>query len=82
MFLIVIGILEVIIGLFFNKGRDKVIESLRGGDVMNEIVCNWIVCEINVVNLKLNGLVRKDLNISINYFRIGFVYFFEVFKKI
>lgn len=78
---IVTGILEATIGLLLNKGRDKVTESLRGGDVTNETVRNWIVREINAVNSKLNGLARKDLNTSINHFRTGLVYLFEVLKK-
>lgn len=78
---IVTGVLEVTIGLLLNKGRDKVTESLRGGDVTNETVRNWIVREISAVSSKLNGLARKDLNTSINHFRTGLVYLFEVLKK-
>jgi len=78
---IVTAVLEATIGLLLNKGRDKVTESLRGGDVTNETVRNWIVREINAVSSKLNGLARKDLNTSINHFRTGLVYLFEVLKK-
>lgn len=77
---IVTAVLEATVGLLLNKGRDKVTESLRGGDVTNETVRNWIVREINAVSLKLNGLARTDLNTSINHFRMGLVYLFEVLK--
>ena len=78
---IVTAMLEATIGLLLNKGRDEITESLRGGDVTSETVRNWIVREINAVNSKLNGLARKDLNTSINHFRTGLVYLFEVLKK-
>lgn len=78
---IVTAVLEATIGLLLDKGRDKVIESLRGGDVTNETVRNWIAREINAVSSKLNGLARKDLNTSIRHFRTGLVYLFEVLKK-
>ena len=78
---IVTAVLEATVGLLLNKGRDKVTESLRGGDVTNETVRNWIVHEINAVSSKLNGLARADLNTSINHFRTGLVYLFEVLKK-
>ena len=78
---IVTAALEATIGLLLNKGRDKLTESLKGGDVTNETVRNWIVREINAVSSKLNGLARKDLNTSINHFRTGLVYLFEVLKK-
>ena len=78
---IVTAMLEATIGLLLNKGRDKITENLRGGDVTSETVRNWIAREINAVNSKLNGLARKDLNTSINHFRTGLVYLFEVLKK-
>lgn len=78
---IVTAVLEATIGLLLNKGRDKVSESLRGGDVTNETIRNWIAREIKSVSAKLNALARKDLNTSINHFRTGLVYLFEVLNK-
>lgn len=35
MFLIVIVVFKFIVGMFVNKGRDKVVEKLKDGDVID-----------------------------------------------
>lgn len=78
---IVTDVFKATIGLLVDKGRDVAAERLRGGDVTDEAIRRWIVREINAVSSKLNGLARKDLNTSINHFRTGLVYLFEVLNK-
>ena len=78
---IVTAVLEATIGLLLDKGRDKVTESLRGGDVTNETIRHWIERDSYALSSNLNGLVKKDLNTSVNHFRKGLVYLLEVLKN-
>lgn len=79
---IVTGVFKATIGLLVDKGRDVAAERLRGGDITDEAIRSWIAREINAVGSKLNGLAKKDLNTSINHFRTGLVYLFEVLNKV
>lgn len=40
-----------------------------------------IVCEIDDIKLKLDGLVRKDLLISISFFKEGIVFLYKVLDE-
>lgn len=54
---------------------------LKEGDVIDEQFCSLIVCEIDQINLKLDGLVCNDLLLSISVFKEGIVILFDVFDK-
>lgn len=79
---IMVGVVKVIIGLFIDKGCDWLVEKLREGDVMDEIFWDLIVWEINVMNLKLDVIVRKDFGVSMNFLMEGFVLMYKVFEKV
>lgn len=79
---IMVGVFKVIIGLFIDKGCDWLVEKLREGDVMDEIFWDLIVWEINVMNLKLDVIVRKDFGVSMNFLMEGFVLMYKVFGKV
>lgn len=75
------SVFKVIIGFFISKGCDLLVEKFKDGDVMDEKFCDWIVWEIDVVNLKLDFIVWKDFGVSINYFKEGIVVMYVVLEK-
>ena len=68
------------IGLLVSKGRDKVAETLKDGDVTDQKFHSLIVKEIEDIKSKLDALSRKDLEASISFFEEGIVLLYEVFK--
>ena len=73
------ALFKVIIGLLVNKGRDKVAEILKDGDVTDQRFHSLIVREIDDVKSKLDALSRKDLEASISFFEEGIALLYEVF---
>ena len=57
---IVITVFRSIIGLLVSKGRDKVAEILKDGDVTDQKLHSLMVKEIEDVKSKLDALSRKD----------------------
>ena len=78
---IVTAVFKATIGLLVNKGRDKVAERLKEGDVTEEKFRSVIVREIDDIKSKLDGLSRKDLLASISFFEEGIELLYEVFDK-
>ena len=68
------------IGLLVSKGRDKVAEILKDGDVTDQKFHSLIVNEIDDIKSKLDALSRKDLEASISFFKEGIALLYEVFK--
>ena len=68
------------IGLLISKGRDKVAEILKDGDVTEQKFHSLIVKEINDVKSKLDALSRRDLGASISFFEEGIALLYDVFK--
>jgi len=64
-----------------NKGRDKRAERLKGGNLTEQKFRSMIVCEIDDIKSKLDGLSRKDLLASISFFEEGIELLYEVFDK-
>ena len=77
---IVISVFKSTIGLLASKGRDKVAEILKDGDVTDQKFHSLIVNEIEDIKSKLDALSRKDLEASISFFREGIALLYEVFK--
>ena len=77
---IVIYVFKSTIGLLASKGRDKVAEILKDGDVTDQKFHSLIVKEIEDIKSKLDALSRKDLEASISFFREGIALLYEVFK--
>ena len=77
---IVITVLRSTIGLLLSKGRDKVAEILKDGDVTDQKFHSLIVAEIDDIKSKLDALSRKDLGASISFFEEGIALLYEVFK--
>ena len=75
------AVLKLTVGLLVNKGRDKVAEKLKDGDVTDQIFRDLIVREIDDVKSKLDGLSRKDLLASISFFKEGIELLYQVFDK-
>ena len=74
-------VFKVTIGLLVNKGRDKVADKLKHGDITDQSFRGLIVREIDDIKSKLDGLSRKDLGASISSFKEGIVLLYEVFNK-
>ena len=75
------AVFKATIGLLINKARDTVAEKLKEGDVTDQKFRGLIVREIDQINSKLDGLVRKDLISSIGAFKEGIAILFDVFNK-
>ena len=78
---IVTAVFESTIGLVVNKGRDKVAEKLKDGDVTDQNIRGLIVREVDDIKSKLDGLSSKDLLASISFFSEGIEYLYEVFHE-
>ena len=78
---IVTAVFKATIGLLVNKGRDKVAEKLKDGDVSDQKFRGLIVREIDAIKSKLDGLSRKDLLASISFFEEGIELLYKVFDK-
>ena len=79
---IITGVFKATIGLLVNKGRDKVAERLKDGDVTDKQFRSLIVREIDDIKSKLDGLSRKDLLASISFFKEGIELLYEAFDLI
>ena len=77
---IVIPVFKSTIGLVASKGRDKIAEILKDGDVTDQKFHSLIVKEIDEIKSKLDALSRKDLKASISFFKEGIALLYEVFK--
>ena len=77
---IVTTVFRYTIGLLVSKGRDKVAETLKDGDVTDQKFHSLIVKEIEDIKSKLDALSRKDLEASISFFEEVIVLLYEVFK--
>ena len=77
---IVIPVFKSTIGLVASKGRDKIAEILKDGDVTDQKFHSLIVKEIDEIKSKLHALSRKDLEASISFFKEGIAFLYEVFK--
>lgn len=78
---IVTTLVKATIGLLVNKGRDKVAEKLKDGDVTEQKFRRLIVREIDDIKSKLDGLSRKDLLASISFFEEGIGFLYDVSDK-
>ena len=72
------AILKATVGLLVNKGRNGAAQKLKEGDVTNEQLRNLIVRELDDIKSKLDGIARRDLLASIEFFKEGLVYLYEV----
>ena len=77
---LITAVFQATIGLLVNKGRDKLAETLKEGDVTDQKFRGLIVREIDEIKSKLDGLARKDLLASISLFREGIEMLYEVFE--
>ena len=75
------AVFKLAIGLLVDKGRDKAAEKLKDGDVTDQKFRGLIVREIDDIKSKLDGLSRKDLVASINFFEEGIAFLYKVFEE-
>ena len=68
---IVTGVLELTIGLFWNKLRDHTAHKLKEGDPTDEKCRQLIVRELDEVKDMLHDISRKDLLSSISFLKEG-----------
>lgn len=76
MVFIVIFVFESVVGLFGGNIKGKVVEMFRDGDVIDEECWDLVMMEINDIKLMLKGVLRKDLRVSIFYFKEGIGYLY------
>ena len=74
---IITAVFKATISLLVNKGRDKVAEKLKDGDVTDRKFRALIVREIDDIKSKLDGLARKDLLAAIDAFEAGLEYLYQ-----
>ena len=72
------AILKATVGLLVNKGRNVAAEKLKESDVTNEQLRDLIVSELDDIKSKLDGIAKKDLLASIEFFKEGLVYLNKV----
>lgn len=77
-----VGVFKATIGLLMDEGRDWLAEKLKEGDVTDEKFRDWIVREINAMNLKLDAIAWKDLGASMNFFKEGLTLMYKVLEKV
>ena len=77
---IVTTVLQTTIGLLFRKGRYKVVEILKDGDITDQKFFSLIVMEIDEIKSKLDASSRKDLKASVSFFEEGIALLYEVFN--
>ena len=78
MYSIILGVLKANVGLLMKKGLNVAAENLKGGDITDEQLRKWIICEIEDVKSKLDGLARQNLLASISFYKEGLVYLYKV----
>lgn len=76
-----VGMFKATLGLLVDKSRDLLAEELKGGDVADEKLRNWIVREIDAMDLKLDAIAWKDLGASVDFFKEGILLIYKVFEK-
>lgn len=54
MYSIGLGVLKATVGLLMKKGLYVAAENLKGGDITDEQLRKWIICEIEDVKSKLD----------------------------
>ncbi|XP_046858455.1 uncharacterized protein LOC124451894 [Xenia sp. Carnegie-2017] len=64
-------ILKSTVGVICNKIRDKTAENLKDGDVTDAKLREFVVGDLNDIKTKLDGLSRKDLLSSYDFFKQG-----------
>ena len=75
------SVFKTIIGWLVEKGREKVAEKLKDGDVTDQQLRSIIIRKIDDVNSKLDGISKKELKASNSFFREGIEYLYEVFEE-
>ena len=67
-------LLKVTVGFLVDKARDRAVEKLRDGDVVDQKIREIVAREIEDVKSKLDALSRKDLLAAIDVFETGVSY--------
>ena len=78
---IITPVFKATIGWLVDKCRDEAAKKLKDGDVTDQQLRGIIMREIVDVKSKLDGLSRKDLFASIEFFREGIELLYEVFEE-
>ena len=68
---IVTAVLNLTIGLLWNKVRDHTANKLKEGDMTDEKCRQLIVRELDDIKTKIVGLARKDLLSSVSFLKEG-----------
>jgi len=66
------------IDLVVAKARKWVADKLQEGDVTDVWFRNFVVCQIDEIKAKLDGLARTNLLASTCFFKEGLVYLYKV----
>ena len=75
---IIVDVLKVTVGLLVKIGLHALAKKLKEGDVTDEQLRKLIICQIEDVKSKLDGLARKGLLASISFYKEGLVYLYKV----
>ena len=81
MYWMITAVFKTTIGWLVEKGREKVAEKLKYGDVTDQQLRGIIIREIDDVKSKLDGISKKELKTSISSFREGIEYLYKVFEE-
>ncbi|XP_068673425.1 uncharacterized protein [Montipora foliosa] len=74
---IITSLLKATLGFLVDKARDRAVEKLKDGDVVDQKIREIIAREIEDVKSKLDALSRKDLLAAIDAFETGVGYLYK-----
>ncbi|XP_066029727.1 uncharacterized protein [Pocillopora verrucosa] len=81
MFAIITVVFNATIGWLVDKGRDEAAKKLKDGDITDQQLRGIIMREIDDIKSKLDGLSRKELLASIEFFKEGIELLYKVFEE-
>ena len=81
MFWLIMAVFKVIVWWLVDKSRNAVAKKLKDGDVADQQVRDIIIGNINAVKSNLDGLLKKDLSASIQFFKEGIVFLYDAIKQ-
>ena len=81
MFAIITVVFNATIGWLVDKGRDEAAKKLKDGDITDQQLRGNIMRENDDIKSKLDGLSRKELLASIEFFKEGIELLYKVFEE-
>ena len=78
---VVLSVLKMTLGLYINKVRISLSESLKDGDLNSQQFRSLIVSDMESVKAKIDGLARRELLSSASFIQEGMVLLNDLLDK-